>query len=63
MTRHVIDRAAPKAEGARVKHFLDLARKEGIHPAILELNQRPAERNARKVQEFLRIDREERAGA
>ena len=42
MTRHIIDRAAPKAEGARVKHFLDLAR---------------------KVQEFLRIDREERAGA
>jgi hypothetical protein len=63
MTRHVIDHAAPKAEGARVKHFLDLARKEGVHPAILGLNQRPAERSARKVQEFLRIESAERAGA
>ena len=63
MTRHIIDHADPKAEGARVKHFLDLARKEGLHPAIKELNQRPAERSARKVQEFLRIDVEERARA
>ncbi len=61
MTRHVLDHATPQAEGARVKHFLDLARKEGVHPATLELNQRPADRSARKVQEFLRIDREESA--
>ena len=63
MTRHIIDHADPQAEGARVKHFLDLARKEGIHPAVRELNQRPAERSVRKVQEFLRIDKEERASA
>lgn len=63
MTRHIIDHARPEAEGARVRHFLDLARKEGLHPAIKELNQRPADRSARKVQEFLRIDMEERAGA
>lgn len=63
MTRHIIDRAKPEATGLRVKHFLELARKEGLHPAILELNQRTPERSARKVQEFLRIDLEERAGA
>jgi hypothetical protein len=60
MTRHVIDRAAPKAEGARVKHFLELARREGIHPAIVGMSQRPVGRTARKVEEFLRIDRQER---
>ncbi|RWR08358.1 hypothetical protein [Paenirhodobacter populi] len=60
MTRHLIDRANPKAEGARVKHFLDLARREGVHPAVQELGQRPVTtRTARKVQEFLRIDRQE----
>ena len=63
MTRHIIDHAAPKAEGARVKHFLDLARKEGVHPAVQDLNQRPADRGARKVHEYLRIDREEKAKA
>lgn len=63
MTRHIIDHAAPKAEGARVKHFLDLARKEGVHPAVLDLNQRATDRGARKVQEYLRIDREEKAKA
>lgn len=60
MSRHIIDRAAPKAEGSRVKHFLDLARKEGIHPAIIGMSQRPVARTARKVEEFLRIDRQER---
>ena len=60
MSRHIIDRAAPKAEGSRVKHFLDLARKEGVHPAITDLSQRPVGRTARKVEEFLRIDRQER---
>ena len=43
MTRHIIDHAKPEASGARVKHFLDLARKEGLHPAVKELNQRPAD--------------------
>ncbi len=60
MTRHIIDHAEPKAEGSGVKHFLDLARREGVHPAVLGLSQRPAGRGARKVQEYLRIDREEK---
>lgn len=59
MTRHIIDHAEPKAEGSRVQHFVDLARKEGVHPAVRSLNQRPTERSATKVQEYLRIDREE----
>lgn len=58
MTRHLIDHAAAKAEGTRLKHFLDLARKEGVHPAIRELNQRPQARSARKISEFLRVARE-----
>ncbi|MGD9919591.1 MAG: hypothetical protein AB7U46_16395 [Paenirhodobacter sp.] len=58
MTRHLIDHAAPQAEGPRMKHFLDLARKEGVHPAIRELNQRPQARSARKISEFLRVERE-----
>ena len=58
MTRHIIDQPAPQDDAARLKHFLDLARKEGVHPAVRELTQRPADRTARKAQEFLRIERE-----
>ena len=58
MTRHLIDHAAPQAEGPRMKHFLELARKEGLHPAIRALNQRPQIRSGRKVAEFLRVARE-----
>lgn len=60
MSRHIIDRATPTTEGSRMKHFLDLARKEGLHPAIIGMSQRPVGRTARKVEEFLRIDRQER---
>ncbi|HEY0214724.1 MAG TPA: hypothetical protein VGC40_14290 [Paenirhodobacter sp.] len=60
MTRHLLDRTTPQTEGARLKHFIELARREGIHPAIHELGQRPVlGRSARKVQEFLRIERQE----
>lgn len=59
MTRHIIDHAEPKAEGRRVQQFLDIARKEGVHPAVQSLSQRPAERGAKKVQEYLRIERED----
>ncbi len=61
MTRHIIDHAEPKAEGARTQQFVDMDRKEGVHPAVQELSQRPAERSGRKMQEFLRIDRETKA--
>lgn len=64
MTRHIIDRAETKAEGARVRHFVDLLRKEGVHPAILELGQRPVRaRSASKVREFLRIERMEKSAS
>ncbi|MFD2173555.1 hypothetical protein [Rhodobacter lacus] len=59
MTRHIIDHAAPQAEGSRTQQFLDIDRKEGVHPAVETLAQRPAERGAAKVREFLRIDRED----
>lgn len=59
MTRHIIDHAEPKAEGTRTQQFVDMDRKDGVHPAVDELTQRPAERGGAKVREFLRIDREE----
>jgi hypothetical protein len=59
MTRSILDHAEPEAEGSRVREFLDIERREGLHPAVQDLSQRPAGRSGRKVQEFLRIDREE----
>ena len=61
MTKHIIDHNAPKAEGTRVKEFLDIDRKSGVHPAVKELSQRPAERGDAKTKEFLRIERGEEA--
>ncbi|AOZ70450.1 hypothetical protein LPB142_14840 [Rhodobacter xanthinilyticus] len=63
MTRHVIDQPRDRNDEARMRHFLDIARKEGVHPAVTELNERPVDRSARKVQEFLRIDREQQEDA
>lgn len=60
MSRHIIDHSAPKAEGSRVKHFLELARREGVHPVVAGMSKRPLSRTARKVEEFLRIERGER---
>ncbi|HEY0274445.1 MAG TPA: hypothetical protein VGC31_00010 [Paenirhodobacter sp.] len=69
MKRHLIDRTLakathPKVDGARLKRFLEFARKEGIYPAIQTLSQRPVVgRTARKVQEFLRIEQQERSSS
>lgn len=63
MSRHITDHATPTAEGAGLKHFLDLARKEGVHPSVDTLSQRAPERAGRKVAEFLRIERSEAAAA
>jgi len=59
MTRSIIDHAEQKAEGVRIRQFLDIDRRDGMHPVVAELSKRPAERSAAKVREFLRIDREE----
>lgn len=63
MGRHIIDRATPRAEGTRVKTYLDMDRKSGLHPAIRILSQRPATRGdeGRKLREFARIERGQRA--
>ncbi|KFE36797.1 hypothetical protein [Thioclava atlantica] len=59
MARHIIDQPRPKAEGARVKRFLDLQRREGVHPAIKELSKRDRGASRTKVTQFLRIERSE----
>lgn len=60
MTRHIADRRTP-SEGARARRFLEVERKlgdEGSHPATQTLARRPKDRDdARRVQEFLRIER------
>ncbi|WP_223636902.1 hypothetical protein [Rhodobacter sp. TJ_12] len=59
MTRHIIDHAEPKAEGTRTAQYVDIDRKDGVHPAVEELTQRPEDRSGAKVREFVRIAREE----
>ncbi|TKD17692.1 hypothetical protein FBT96_13360 [Rhodobacter capsulatus] len=59
MTRSIIDHAEQAAEGARMRQFLEIDRRGGMHPAVDALVRRPAERSEAKVREFLRIDREE----
>ena len=59
MTRSIIDHAEQAAEGARMRQFLEIDRRSGMHPAVDALVRRPAERSEAKVREFLRIDREE----
>lgn len=61
MNRHIADKASPKAEGARVRRFVELQRREGIHPAIKTLSQRTAPRSTAKMKEFLRIERDRTA--
>ena len=59
MTRHLADKRAP-SDGGRTRAFLDIARKsgDGPHPAIKALMKRAqATGEARRMQEFLRIDR------
>lgn len=60
MTRHIADRRAP-SEGARARRFVEVERRlgeEGSHPASQALTRRPKDHdNARRVQEFLRIER------
>lgn len=58
MSRHVTDQSDPKAEGQRVKRFLDLQRKEGIHPTVRALAAKPRATTPAKVTQFLRIERE-----
>ena len=61
MTRHIADRRSPP-EAGRVKQFMELARREGSegsHPATQALLRRSrlGSETARRVKEFLRIER------
>lgn len=55
MSRHIVDHTAPKAEGSGLRYFLDLARREYRHPAIVALNRRPRKSGPQKLMAFLRI--------
>ena len=59
MTRHIIDHAT--TEGTGMRQFLEIERREGRHPAVQGLSQRDSDSSGRKMQEFLRIDRAEKA--
>ncbi|WP_417809210.1 hypothetical protein [Thioclava sp.] len=59
MSRHIIDHARSTSEGARLKRFLDLQRKEGIHPAVQELSQRSHENSGARITQYVRIERHE----
>lgn len=59
MTRHIIDHSAPQAGGPRVKAYLEIDRRKGVHPAVKALSKRPATRSeaSRKITEYTRIER------
>ncbi|KEO56025.1 hypothetical protein [Thioclava pacifica] len=57
MSRHIIDHAKPKSDGSRLKRFLELQRREGVHPAILELSKREQPANGARMKQFLKIER------
>ncbi|MDP3341713.1 hypothetical protein [Frigidibacter sp.] len=61
MTRHIADHRSPP-EAGRTKKFIELARREGnegSHPSTQALLRRPrlGGETARRVKEFLRIER------
>jgi hypothetical protein len=61
MGKHVADTTHTAKDG-RLKHYVAVEKKrgkEGSHPAVKELNRRPADRSEknRRAEEFARIDR------
>ena len=64
MSKHLADHRAA-SEGGRAKHFTALDKQrgpEGSHPATRQLSARPVARSdGRRMQEFLRIERGEKA--
>ncbi|MFN3294087.1 MAG: hypothetical protein ACK4S2_08665 [Gemmobacter sp.] len=57
MTRHIADRRLPST-GDKTRAFLDIARKETPHPAVVALTRQPrGPRNGEKTTQFLRIER------
>ena len=61
MSRHIIDTPKQTAEGPRVKRFVELQRREGIHPNLRALNKRSHGESLSRVTQYLRIERNETA--
>lgn len=65
MSRHIIDHAPTKSDpqsgGERLRSYLEIERRAGMHPAIATLRQRPALRGEQSVrlEEYGRIARGE----
>lgn len=53
------EKKAPESGNSRAAHYLAPEHREGPHPAVNALSQRPATRseNGRKVSEYTRIER------
>lgn len=59
MSRHVMDHETRRSEGTRVRIYLEMDRRNGLHPAIRALSQRAPTRGdqGRKLREYARIER------
>lgn len=64
MTKHLVDHRSP-SQGGRFKNFVNVEKnsgEEGSHPASRKLAKRSVERSdARRMQEYLRIERGHKA--
>ncbi|MFI0395727.1 hypothetical protein [Paracoccus jiaweipingae] len=62
MAKEPLDHAHETGDG-RVRNYTEQDRQDGTHPAVDELTKRPHERGEgnRKMQEYLRIDRGDKA--
>ncbi|TQS73849.1 hypothetical protein ERN12_09070 [Rhodobacteraceae bacterium] len=58
MTRHILDHARPKAEGNRLRQFVDLARKQARSRNAAALDQRPREHRGSRMRAYFRIERQ-----
>ncbi|SIS87543.1 hypothetical protein [Phaeovulum vinaykumarii] len=60
MSRHITDHDRTH-EGDRAKAYAEIERREGVHPAVKELNKRPTgvTGEGKRVEEFARIERGE----
>ncbi|MDP2087106.1 MAG: hypothetical protein Q8K20_18080 [Gemmobacter sp.] len=57
MSRHIADRRTPTS-GDKTRAFLEIARKEAPHPAVIALTRQPrSPRKGDKTAQFVRIDR------
>ncbi|WP_376876273.1 hypothetical protein [Albirhodobacter sp. R86504] len=63
MSRHIMDQARPEPNathaGERLRCYVEIERRSGMHPAIRALHKRPATRGTDplRLEQFARIER------